>query len=185
MLSNITACQAVVDAVKTTLGPRGMDKLIVDAKGQATISNDGATILKNALLYVIPNAVKPNNYLVNFNTTPVGQTLSQTVTFTNTTVGDQIGYQVVGTDGVVVDMYVTGTGNTTNDATAIAALPDPTGVTTTITFVVKTGASVTQGSTAYEGFALTVEAGETTFGCGLFGPTSGSGTGAVSRQACE
>lgn len=51
----------------------------------------------------------------------------------------------------------------------------PTGVTTTITFVVKTGASVTQGSTAYEGFALTVEAGETTFGCGLFGPTSGSG----------
>ena len=46
MLSNITACQAVVDAVKTTLGPRGMDKLIVDAKGQATISNDGATILK-------------------------------------------------------------------------------------------------------------------------------------------
>ena len=51
----------------------------------------------------------------------------------------------------------------------------PTGVTTTITFVVKTGASVTQGSTAYEGFGLTVEAGETTFGCGLFGPTSGSG----------
>lgn len=46
MLSNITACSAVVDAVRTTLGPRGMDKLIVDSKGSATISNDGATILK-------------------------------------------------------------------------------------------------------------------------------------------
>lgn len=46
MLSNITACSAVVDAIRTTLGPRGMDKLIVDGKGVATISNDGATILK-------------------------------------------------------------------------------------------------------------------------------------------
>ncbi|XP_068222841.1 T-complex protein 1 subunit eta [Palaemon carinicauda] len=46
LISNINACAAVVDAIRTTLGPRGMDKLIVDAKGQATISNDGATILK-------------------------------------------------------------------------------------------------------------------------------------------
>lgn len=46
LISNINACQAVVDAIRTTLGPRGMDKLIVDQKGQATISNDGATILK-------------------------------------------------------------------------------------------------------------------------------------------
>ena len=29
-ISNINACQAIVDAVRTTLGPRGMDKLIVD-----------------------------------------------------------------------------------------------------------------------------------------------------------
>lgn len=46
LLSNINACLSVVDAIRTTLGPRGMDKLIVDEKGQATISNDGATILK-------------------------------------------------------------------------------------------------------------------------------------------
>ncbi|XP_043262186.1 T-complex protein 1 subunit eta [Colletes gigas] len=46
LISNINACQMVVDAVRTTLGPRGMDKLIVDQNGKATISNDGATILK-------------------------------------------------------------------------------------------------------------------------------------------
>ena len=36
----------IAEAVRTTLGPRGMDKLIVDSKGSVTISNDGATILK-------------------------------------------------------------------------------------------------------------------------------------------
>ena len=36
----------MAEAVRTTLGPRGMDKLIVDGKGSVTISNDGATILK-------------------------------------------------------------------------------------------------------------------------------------------
>ncbi|KAG7154475.1 T-complex protein 1 subunit eta-like [Homarus americanus] len=46
LISNINACAAVVDAIRTTLGPRGMDKLIVDGRGQATISNDGATIMK-------------------------------------------------------------------------------------------------------------------------------------------
>lgn len=46
IVSNINACGAIADAVRTTLGPRGMDKLIVDDKGKATISNDGATILK-------------------------------------------------------------------------------------------------------------------------------------------
>ena len=34
--SNINACQAIVDAIRTTLGPRGMDKLIVDNRGKAT-----------------------------------------------------------------------------------------------------------------------------------------------------
>lgn len=34
LLSNINACMAVVDVVRTTLGPRGMDKLIVDEKGE-------------------------------------------------------------------------------------------------------------------------------------------------------
>lgn len=46
VISNINACQAVAEAVRTTLGPRGMDKMIVDQKGEMTISNDGATILK-------------------------------------------------------------------------------------------------------------------------------------------
>jgi T-complex protein 1 subunit eta len=45
LVSNINACQAVADIVKTTLGPRGMDKLIFDGR-KVTISNDGATIMK-------------------------------------------------------------------------------------------------------------------------------------------
>lgn len=56
VISNINACQIVVDAVRTTLGPRGMDKLIVDQNGRSTISNDGATILK--LLDIIHPAAK-------------------------------------------------------------------------------------------------------------------------------
>ena len=46
LVSNINACLAVVDAVRTTLGPKGMDKLVHDDKGNTTISNDGATIMK-------------------------------------------------------------------------------------------------------------------------------------------
>lgn len=47
LISNINACQAIVDTVRTTLGPRGMDKLIYSGgSGKATISNDGATIMK-------------------------------------------------------------------------------------------------------------------------------------------
>eukprot|EP00730_Choanoeca_flexa_P014161 TRINITY_DN6089_c0_g1_i1.p1 TRINITY_DN6089_c0_g1~~TRINITY_DN6089_c0_g1_i1.p1 ORF type:complete len:561 (+),score=185.80 TRINITY_DN6089_c0_g1_i1:77-1759(+) len=45
LISNISACQVVADAVRTTLGPRGMDKLMIDQRGSATISNDGATIV--------------------------------------------------------------------------------------------------------------------------------------------
>lgn len=45
LISNINACQAVADMVRTTLGPRGMDKLIFDGQ-KVTISNDGATIMK-------------------------------------------------------------------------------------------------------------------------------------------
>uniref|UniRef100_A0A182VZP9 T-complex protein 1 subunit eta n=1 Tax=Anopheles minimus TaxID=112268 RepID=A0A182VZP9_9DIPT len=56
LVSNINACQSIVDAVRTTLGPRGMDKLIVDTKGNATISNDGATIMK--LLDIVHPAAK-------------------------------------------------------------------------------------------------------------------------------
>ena len=46
IIGNINACQAVADVVRTTLGPRGMDKLIHDDKGSVTISNDGARRLR-------------------------------------------------------------------------------------------------------------------------------------------
>lgn len=46
LLSNISACLAIADTLSSTLGPRGMDKLIVNERGQAQITNDGATILK-------------------------------------------------------------------------------------------------------------------------------------------
>lgn len=42
----MNACMAVVDILRTTLGPRGLDKLIDEGRGKVTISNDGATILK-------------------------------------------------------------------------------------------------------------------------------------------
>ncbi|MBI4174042.1 MAG: TCP-1/cpn60 chaperonin family protein [Candidatus Aenigmarchaeota archaeon] len=43
---NISAAKAVADQVRTTLGPKGMDKMLVDSIGDVTITNDGATILK-------------------------------------------------------------------------------------------------------------------------------------------
>lgn len=46
IINNISACQLVASTIRTTLGPRGMDKLIIDGKGAVTITNDGATILK-------------------------------------------------------------------------------------------------------------------------------------------
>ena len=42
---NILIARAVAQAVKSTLGPKGMDKMIVDDLGDVIISNDGATIL--------------------------------------------------------------------------------------------------------------------------------------------
>jgi len=44
--NNIMAARAVANAVRTTLGPKGMDKLLVDSIGDVTITNDGVTILK-------------------------------------------------------------------------------------------------------------------------------------------
>nr|WP_210423516.1 thermosome subunit beta [Halorussus marinus] len=43
---NITAARAVADAVRSTLGPKGMDKMLVDSMGDVTITNDGVTILQ-------------------------------------------------------------------------------------------------------------------------------------------
>jgi thermosome len=44
--NNIWAAKEIGNIVKTTLGPRGMDKMLVDSMGDVTITNDGATILK-------------------------------------------------------------------------------------------------------------------------------------------
>ena len=44
--SNIVAAKAVANAVRTSLGPKGMDKMIQSSDGSVTITNDGATILK-------------------------------------------------------------------------------------------------------------------------------------------
>ena len=44
--NNITAAKLVADLVKSSLGPRGLDKMLVDPLGDVTITNDGATILK-------------------------------------------------------------------------------------------------------------------------------------------
>jgi archaeal chaperonin len=44
--NNIFAAKLVAEIVKTSLGPRGMDKMLVDSLGDVTITNDGATILK-------------------------------------------------------------------------------------------------------------------------------------------
>jgi len=55
LISNINACAAVVATIRTTLGPRGMDKLICEGNSM-TISNDGATIMK--MLDVVHPAAK-------------------------------------------------------------------------------------------------------------------------------
>ena len=55
VISNINACMAVAETVRTTLGPRGMDKLMNNGQ-KTTISNDGATIMK--LLDIVHPAAK-------------------------------------------------------------------------------------------------------------------------------
>src|SRR6187431_900068 len=44
--NNIAAAKLISEVVKSSLGPRGMDKMLVDGLGDVTITNDGATILK-------------------------------------------------------------------------------------------------------------------------------------------
>ncbi|KAA8494500.1 T-complex protein 1 subunit alpha [Porphyridium purpureum] len=43
---NVTACVAIANIVKTSLGPVGLDKMLVDEVGDVTVTNDGATIIK-------------------------------------------------------------------------------------------------------------------------------------------
>jgi len=49
-IGNIEAAKAVADAVRTSLGPRGMDKMISQENGEVLITNDGATILDRMLV---------------------------------------------------------------------------------------------------------------------------------------
>ncbi len=44
--NNIAAAKIIAEIVRSSLGPRGMDKMLVDSLGDVTITNDGATILK-------------------------------------------------------------------------------------------------------------------------------------------
>ncbi|EJD42226.1 T-complex protein 1, partial [Auricularia subglabra TFB-10046 SS5] len=46
-LANILAAKAISDVVRTSLGPKGMDKMIITSKGEVIVTNDGATILRN------------------------------------------------------------------------------------------------------------------------------------------
>ena len=50
-MSNIIAAKGVADAIRTSLGPRGMDKMIQKGDGEVVITNDGATILKHMSVY--------------------------------------------------------------------------------------------------------------------------------------
>ncbi|MDD1751633.1 MAG: thermosome subunit, partial [Methanotrichaceae archaeon] len=43
---NIVAAKAVAEAIRSTLGPKGMDKMLINSSGDATITNDGAIILR-------------------------------------------------------------------------------------------------------------------------------------------
>jgi chaperonin GroEL (HSP60 family) len=44
--NNISAAKLIAQILKSSLGPRGLDKMLVDPLGDVTITNDGATILK-------------------------------------------------------------------------------------------------------------------------------------------
>ena len=46
LTNNISAARAIAESVRTSLGPRGLDKMLTDSFGDVTITNDGATILK-------------------------------------------------------------------------------------------------------------------------------------------
>ncbi|MGP8077931.1 MAG: thermosome subunit beta [Thermoplasmata archaeon] len=46
LTNNIQAAKAIGDAVRSTLGPRGLDKMLVDSMGDVVVTNDGVTILK-------------------------------------------------------------------------------------------------------------------------------------------
>ncbi len=50
LADNVMIAKAVADMLKTTLGPKGMDKMLIDAVGDIVVTNDGATVLKEVEL---------------------------------------------------------------------------------------------------------------------------------------
>ena len=72
ILSNITACLGVVDAVRTTLGPRGMDKLVVDGHGKLiafycvlwVFSNRGHSIIHSVSRHFITHHHAHHAYII-------------------------------------------------------------------------------------------------------------------------
>lgn len=61
LISNINACMAVVDTVRTTLGPRGMDKLIHDSKVRSAHANVGRLFMFESA-YVSDLGIKYETY---------------------------------------------------------------------------------------------------------------------------
>ncbi|KAK1441874.1 T-complex protein 1 subunit eta [Babesia gibsoni] len=98
IISNINACQVIVDCIKTTLGPRGMDKLI-HTTNDVTITNDGATVLKlldvsHPAAAVLVDIAKSQDDEVGDGTTSVtilaGELLSEAKNFVNDGISPQV-----------------------------------------------------------------------------------------------
>lgn len=65
MVKQIFSLSAVADAIRTSLGPKGMDKMIQSGNGDVTITNDGATILKQMkLLHPAARMVRFSTFII-------------------------------------------------------------------------------------------------------------------------
>jgi len=98
IISNINACGIIVEIIKSTLGPRGMDKLIHDGN-EATITNDGATVMKllkiaHPAAKILVDIAKSQDMEVGDGTTSVvvfcGEFLKEAKTFIEQGVGANI-----------------------------------------------------------------------------------------------
>jgi len=78
-LQHVTACLSIANILKSSLGPVGLDKMIVDDLGEVTVTNDGATILK--LLEVQQPAAKILVELADLQDNKVGDGTTSTVIF--------------------------------------------------------------------------------------------------------
>lgn len=109
--------------------------------------------------YLMATAILSQSPTVpSFKVTRGSVAVSQLMTFkvTDTNVGDQIGLQVIGVNGVVTNLYVTATGAVNTDAASIAALTAPNGCTLTVSTDTVTVHTTVAGKHAY---ALNVKGG--------------------------